>query len=680
MTVDLQIVSEREKLSNLADALKKCRSDEERIEVLDQDPRVREARHEKHELILKSLTAIGQEDKIASDQMLEELVPVESFYKEMGGIVGYHSTMLSFLSDEGQFQGQEDVSFHRPPGIDISTEDDDVKTYVLEGILSLPQLAEIYPVGGAADRLGQPLPAAMLPFCGKSLLEGLIRDVQAKEYLFYKLFGEEIVTPIAMMTSSEKDNHRQILALCEESRWFGRPQESIRFFCQPMVPTMDRQGSWCRSDMRWLMKPGGHGVIWKVAKDQGIFEWLLEEGRQKILVRQINNPVASTDYGILAFCGVGFAEEKQFGFASCPRQIESAEGMNILLQKQSCFCLTNIEYSYFQKFGIEDVPEQMGSLYSRFPSNTNILFADIAAVDDAVKYCPIPGMLVNLKKVTIETKEMEVARLESTMQNIADCFEEARPLHSPIDKLSLKTYLTYNHRRKTISTTKKHHQVGQSLLETPEGCFYDLLQNAYELLSGHCEITLPSVPDAETYIQQGPSFLFHYHPALGPLFSIIGQKIRGGTLSDLSELKLEIAEVHIENLQLEGALHIIADQIMGELDEEGILHSSENVGRCRLNNVKVQNRGFDPHATNIYWKDEIIRMELCKIVIHGDGEFEAEDVVLTGDMCIEVQSGTRVTAYQEEGKLQFKTETISHAGWGWIYHIEDSGSIYLELK
>lgn len=52
----------------------------------------------------------------------------------------------------------------------------------------LPNLGEIYPLGGSADRLGlvdpdsgECLPAAMLPYCGRSLLEGLIRDLQVTE-------------------------------------------------------------------------------------------------------------------------------------------------------------------------------------------------------------------------------------------------------------------------------------------------------------------------------------------------------------------------------------------------------------------------------------------------------------------------------------------------------------------
>lgn len=55
----------------------------------------------------------------------------------------------------------------------------------LDEFQGLPHLGEIYPLGGSADRLGfvdpdtgECLPAAMLPYCGRTLLEGLIRDLQ----------------------------------------------------------------------------------------------------------------------------------------------------------------------------------------------------------------------------------------------------------------------------------------------------------------------------------------------------------------------------------------------------------------------------------------------------------------------------------------------------------------------
>ncbi len=722
-------ITENERLFHLVEGLKNCCSDREKIELLDRDPRVKQwlqnpswlrtfsqSLSQECELIIKSLVAIGQEDHLLqsagetnafSEKMrvlLEELFPIEAFYKEIGGIVGYHWTLFSFLSQERP-ASQDRGHYHRPPGIDISSKNQSVREYILEGIVSLPLLSEIYPVGGAADRLklveaetGQPLPAAKLIFCGYSLLEGLIRDLQAREYLYFKLFGKQIITPIAMMTSSEKDNHRHIISLCDEKKWFGRPKDSFRFFCQPVVPTMDKQGKWCLSgSMRLLMKPGGHGVLWKVAKQAGIFDWLERLGRKKTLIRQINNPIAGTDYGLLAFCGIGLREDKAFGFASCPRQVQSAEGVNILIEKKfpmrTTFCLTNIEYCDFLKFSIEDVPIEPGSLFSQFPSNTNILFADIASIKEAVKYCPIPGMLVNLKMLSYTDEEgrvqsQEVARLESTMQNIADCFVESSESPSSHHDVSLRTYLIYNYRRKTISTTKKLFQepivkfhaaknfaigsLQDSLLETPEGCLYDLLQNAHDLLTNYCHISLPGLPDVESYIQNGPPFLFLYHPALGPLYSIIGQKIRGGKWGPRSELKLEIAEVDIFCLNLSGSLHIIADQIIGEPDRNGTLQYSEKVGRCRLINIAVENQGINPHLDHVYWKGEIHRDELCEIIIHGDGEFYAENVLLRGNMKIEVNSGTRLIAFEERGELKFKQELLDIRKNVWTYHLDDS--------
>ena len=88
---------------------------------------------------------------------------------------------------------------------------------------------------GAGDRLGlkceqtgEGLPVAVLPYCGKPLLESLIRDVQAREYLYYKLHGVQQMTPIAIMTSDAKDNHRRVTEFINRCDWFGRGKESFR--------------------------------------------------------------------------------------------------------------------------------------------------------------------------------------------------------------------------------------------------------------------------------------------------------------------------------------------------------------------------------------------------------------------------------------------------------------------
>lgn len=69
---------------------------------------------------------------------------------------------------------------------------------------------------------------AVLPYCGRPLLESLIRDVQAREYLYFKLHGVQQMTPIAIMTSDAKDNHRRVTEFIDSCDWFGRGRESFR--------------------------------------------------------------------------------------------------------------------------------------------------------------------------------------------------------------------------------------------------------------------------------------------------------------------------------------------------------------------------------------------------------------------------------------------------------------------
>jgi hypothetical protein len=328
-----------------------------------------------------------------------------------------------------------------------------------------------------------------------------------------------------------------------------------------------------------------------------------------VLVRQINNPIAGLDDGLLAFTGIGWKRNMVFGFSSCPRLLQAAEGVNVLVEKKgdksSEVVLTKVEYCDFAKFGIEDKPLKEGEPYSRFSSNTNILFADLDAVSHAIDECPFPGLLINLK--------MGIGRLESTMQNIADVFIEKK---LPSESLEpTRTFVTYNKRHKTISTAKKAFQEGKSLQETPENCFYDLMQSHRELLE-RCGFSLPP----KTKVEMGPEFLFLYHPCLGPLYSIIEKKIRNGSLAPGSELIVETAQFQASNLHVDGSLQVIG-------------------GNCVLENVTVKNRGVDWSQSKPFWKMDLQRFETAKIVVKGNGKFIARNVTLTGEQYFIVEDG-----------------------------------------
>jgi len=595
------------------------------------------------------------------EEALDKLVPADMFYRELGGLSGYMATIKSLLQNPMQI---EKAIYHSPSFIDISCLDAMTEEAIACGIEALPEMAEMYPLGGAADRLhlvdestGLELPAAKLQFIGKTLFELLIRDLQAREFLYFKKYGKQIVTPVAMMVSWEKDNCRHIEELMSNAQWFGRPQESFRFFVQPLVPVVNEYGEFLfSSSLQPVLKPGGHGVIWKLARDEGIFSWFETLGRKKILVRQINNPIAGLDYGLLAFMGIGWKRDMKFGFASCPRLLQAAEGVNVVIERKqedrATVVLTNVEYCDFTKFGIEDLPQKKGDLYSCFSSNTNILFADLSAVREAVDQSPFPGLLLNLKKGLLldekgGKKEMLMGRLESTMQNIADAFVEEKG----VSNATRNTFVTYNQRQKTISTTKKAFVSGGSLQETPENCFYDLLCAARELLEKHCQMKLPEKRSLEAYHALGPDCVFLYHPALGPLYSMIQQKIRGGSLATGSELNLEIAEVDLFNLSLVGSLRISADQIMGHVDGQGILRYSNQIGRCILRNVTVNNCGVDWKKSIPFWKGRFVRREGVEIILKGCSSLIAEDVVFEGSHRFVVEEGTQLRIQQKNGSI-----------------------------
>ena len=76
---------------------------------------------------------------------------------------------------------------HMPVGVDLANDRPAARRAAADGLHALPYMAEVYPLGGAGDRLGLKcdasgdcLPTAMLPYCGRTLLEGLIRDLQAR--------------------------------------------------------------------------------------------------------------------------------------------------------------------------------------------------------------------------------------------------------------------------------------------------------------------------------------------------------------------------------------------------------------------------------------------------------------------------------------------------------------------
>lgn len=655
-----------------------------------------------------------KEEEEAIIELSRSLERVEEFYDSIGGLAGYQLQCLKIICESAPGANKhsdncgdacigESTDMLVPKGLDIRSEE--AKRSVFEGIRALGNMAEIYPLGGAGDRLGlqcddtgESLPSAVLPYCGRSLLEHLIRDVQGREYLHFCLYGEQQTTPIAVMTSLAKGNHTRVMQLFEANDWFGRSFDSFKLFQQPMVPMIKASdGKWALDGpFSLVMKPGGHGVIWKLMHDNGVFQWLGEKNRCSAIVRQISNPMAGQDSTLLALGGQGISGNKAFGFASCERVVGAAEGMNVVLKEirkfkdgsEKCtYRISNVEYTEFSKMGIEDKGVN-GSTYSLFPANTNVLYLGLKQVEEMVRKSVegrtteaiLPGMILNLNKsiahINLESEEEEcvqAGRLECTMQNLADCFE--KELQEGEFCSDLPTFLVYGPRRKVTSSAKRKRKPGSiKIHQTPDGSFYDLQQNAKEMLE-QCGMKMPDVGSIETYLENGPGFIFLFHPALGPLWDVVAQKINGGQMDEGSELQLEISEVFLSDVYVDGSLLVTADSVMGR-KENGVLKYSRNeCARISLENVIVKNKGIDfesPH--NIFWRHRVKRKESCRIHLDGRSEFEARNITLTGDQEFNVPDGYRMIVSPGKGgdgsKPEIELVTLgSSPSWKYIYSL-----------
>ncbi|XP_022764976.1 UTP--glucose-1-phosphate uridylyltransferase 3, chloroplastic-like isoform X2 [Durio zibethinus] len=642
---------------------------------------------------------LEEEENEDLKKLLKILAEIEDFYDCIGGIIGYQIMVLELLAQSSlgmqttnhsqQVHESMECQFleiHPPTGCDLSQNTEYASQAALWGIEGLPDLGEIYPLGGSADRLGlvdpdtgECLPAAMLPYCGRTLLEGLIRDLQAREFLYFKLYGKQCITPVAIMTSSAKNNHEHITSLCERLGWFGRGRSSFQLFEQPLVPAVSAEdGQWLvRKPFVPVCKPGGHGVIWKLAYDKGIFQWFYDHGRKGATVRQVSNVVAATDLTLLALAGIGLHHGKKLGFASCKRNSGATEGINVLIEKKNldgkwAYGLSCIEYTEFDKFGITSGPPSPDSLQAEFPANTNILYVDLPSaelVGSTRSERSLPGIVLNTKKSIVYTDyfgnwhSVPGGRLECTMQNIADNFlntYSSRCYKGVEDKLD--AFIVYNERRRVTSSAKKKRK--------------------------NADMSLHQVEGNDKYVDSGPPFLIFLHPALGPLWEVTRQKFSGGSISKGSELQIEVAEFLWRNVQLEGSMIIAAENIMGSTrnDENGepILQHGHRCGRCKLHNVKVLNDGIDwSSGDNVYWKHDVHRFEALKVILHGNAEFEADNVTIQGNHVFEVPDGYKLKITSGDPGLAVQLDPIPQnlmdsGSWLWKYNINGS-HILLEL-
>lgn len=549
------------------------------------------------------------------DKFFLKLQEIDAFYFEKGGILGYQK----LIEEQLQQKNKNESQVFCPIFLNITQKNEEIAKYIDAGLELLPKFCEIYVVGGAADRLGffhpdtkEPLPAASFLFMGKPLLEHLIDDLNAREYLYYKKYQKKISVPICLMTADEKNNFNRIKTLLEEKKYFGRPKNSFIFIRQPMVPVVDSKGNWIWDDKEILaLKPSGHGALWTACLKQNIYAELKKRGCEYALVRQINNPIIGVDYNLLAFMGAGVLKNKSFGFFVTKRIKGNPEGAVVYTkvknQENEFKVVTNVEYC---QLGNEDISEE-------FPANTNLLFANLNDILHAVEKVPYPGTLLNFKS----NQQNPTARLELTMQNIAEGF-----LDPMLDCLQehQSVFLVMQERSKAISTIKKLKNDLKEQNETPLKAFYDYHRMTEQMLIKNCFSKVPKeIENFEEFIKN-PNFFFFYHKMLGPLFDEIAKKIQYLVIKQHAYIDIQLAECKLNEVTIEGALIIESSESIEQIPQQ--LQPC-----CFLENVTVNNLGVDLLKWSPFLQKGTSFQEVLKITLSKNSRFFAKNRVFTAN-------------------------------------------------
>ena len=168
---------------------------------------------------------------------------------------------------------------------------------------------------------------------------------------------------------------------------------------------------------------------------------------------------------------------------------------------------------------------------------------------------------------------------------------------------------------------------------------------------------------------------------MGPLWDVIGQKISKGTLTSGSEVEFEIAEIACNNLSVDGSLRVIAKTATGSVNGISGRVYSDKVGRAKLSNVTVVNKGVKSRDIHAVLKGTVERHETCEIILEGFSEVVADNIIFSGDFHLVVPDGKRAILKQDtSGEIVTTFEGISTPGWQYAVEWQSGAAPQLELK
>lgn len=564
-------------------------------------------------------------------RLIDRLQKLENLYEKQGGCLGYHLEFSKCLNQKKKYNFEK---FSSCSFLELSSlSQQEISFHVFLGIQTLLETGLCLLAGGRAERFfdsSSERSMASLKFFKKSLLERVLEDIEGLEILYEKFFHRSLTIPLIIMVSSSISLEDScFIEIKKKDRYLNG---FLKILVQSDFPVISSEGLFLLDNGELITLPGGHGMLWREAYQQGYFQYFKNLGIKHILIRQINNPLAGLDKNLLLLLGISCAENKSFGVISCPKDVRYSEGSWVKVSDKETSAHINVEYV--------DFPYLDSRLLEKAPANTNILYFNLEKNWETLSQLPVFEPILNMKtfvtKNCAKEKQLVGGRLECLIQDFTKFLKDATDENPSV--------LILNSSRETvISSIKK--PLKESCLETPEKAFFDYTNCSRKLLE-LCHIILPERRSWKNFLTLGPEFIFEYQPSLGPIYALIQKKIFQGNFFEHSVIELNITDVFFRNISVSG--HFIV--------------SSSFSGKCFLKNVKIENQGSFFENPKESWKGELCTTECLKISLDEGSKIYAENVLLQGNLHIDVPKGESWELFiNDHHKLDYKvlSESLS---------------------
>ncbi|CAM9307727.1 unnamed protein product [Pylaiella littoralis] len=440
-----------------------------------------------------------------------------------------------------------------------------------KGLEAAAKTAFVLVAGGLGERLGYDGIKLALPVevtTRQRYLELYCKHILALQAKCRRFPGAaaDLTLPLVIMTSEDTDAKTR--ELVEKEGRYGMAEGQIVMVMQDKVPALgDSSAGLVLSDPFTLeTKPHGHGDVHHLLLRDGVAEKLKEQGFEWLFFFQDTNALVLNS--LLPALGVSSSKGYHMNSICVPRKAKEAAGaITALTKDDGTSLIINVEYNQLDPIlratvsPEGDVNDPATGL-SPFPGNTNNL---VFMLEPYLKVLQgedegVVVEFVNPKyKAGSRTEFKKPTRLECMMQDFPKLMSKEMGDSAKIGFTSFEKWLTFSPAKNDLESAAAAAADGvpPGTASSAESEFYAQAARRLQMAAG-CELGEPeAVEFAGVPLSMGPRVV------LQPSFATTTEDLRkktgpGVKVSSRSTLVLEGEGLHLEGLELDGALVIKA--------------------------------------------------------------------------------------------------------------------------